>query len=476
MLNQTLEPDLVQSMMYDTAFKPGAWLAKIDFINHLVLFNNVLMVVLAEQGGGKTTFVKLLQSNLDTTIKSLVVNATTPFHKGQILSQIAQTFHLRTDESAGISNLIDQINERKAHVLIIIDDAHHIPDLFLHEVLSEIKKQGNSGFFHLCLVSDYSLASSLNRLDAESFKNLIHTIEPGSLSENETKTYLLGQMTSLNRTEKAMTAKRLKQFYELTGGDIARINQEMMDFFNKDSVTTNKKANSISKRMSVAISFVVVGLASAYMWQNQALFSPSLVSQTDKKPALREITAMSKVAPVEPPLVSEIPAFYLASIRQPVQPSPLKKAFDLDYDEDERTDNMVVMDKVLVIPKSIQKRTTVPADVLPSKLVAIQSVVKIEKQQPQHQGHKIVATGKKVTIQLLASRNRSDIQRFMASQKIEQPVQIRSVKRDGQVWYVLTMGEYVQLDEAKIVMNQLPTPLRQFKPWIRPVSGLIALG
>ena len=33
-------------------FKPSSWLSEIDFINHLVLFNNVLVTVLSEKSGG----------------------------------------------------------------------------------------------------------------------------------------------------------------------------------------------------------------------------------------------------------------------------------------------------------------------------------------------------------------------------------------------------------------------------------------
>ena len=88
-------------------------------------------------------------------------------------------------------SIVAQINERKAHVLLIIDDAQHMPEDFISDVIIAIKNQEDFGFFHLCLVSDYSVVATLNNLSADQFNNLVHTIELGSLSESETRTYVL---------------------------------------------------------------------------------------------------------------------------------------------------------------------------------------------------------------------------------------------------------------------------------------------
>jgi hypothetical protein len=53
--------------------KPGSWLEKVDLINHLILFSNVLITVLSEKEGGKSSFGTLLQANLDPQIKSVSV-------------------------------------------------------------------------------------------------------------------------------------------------------------------------------------------------------------------------------------------------------------------------------------------------------------------------------------------------------------------------------------------------------------------
>jgi len=118
-----------------TLFKPGTWLAKIDFINHLILFNNVLITVLSENEGGKTSFNTLLQNNLDLQIKSIAMTVIAPCDRQNIIEDIAAQLHLNSDSGATMASIAKQVNERKAHVLVVIDDAQHLPEAFIKEMM-----------------------------------------------------------------------------------------------------------------------------------------------------------------------------------------------------------------------------------------------------------------------------------------------------------------------------------------------------
>lgn len=135
-----------------TLLKPESWLSKIEFINHLILFNNTLITVLSEKAGGKTSFASLLQENLDPQINPLVITIKAPCNREGIISSIADQFHLKQDEHTDMSSLVAQINERRAHVLLMIDDAQHLPEVFIKEVMLAIKNQENFNFF-ICVYS-----------------------------------------------------------------------------------------------------------------------------------------------------------------------------------------------------------------------------------------------------------------------------------------------------------------------------------
>ncbi|KTC85659.1 MULTISPECIES: AAA family ATPase [Legionella] len=488
MHNEVIEPGIKEenNPVTKQVFKPSSWLTKIDYINHLVLFNNVLIAILAEQGAGKSTFAELLQSSLDSQIKTHVMKAVAPFSQPEFLAQLDAAFHFRMDTEISLAKLVNQINERKAHVLIIIDDAQHLPDSFLQEVLFEIKHQGEGGFFHLCLVSGFSLVASLNKLEP----NLIHTLEPGALTEVETKTYLLNSLSSLKVLDKAMTEKRLEQFYQMTGGSIARINSQMKDYFCPEPMNTADRRKSFVRNLGFLATAAIALMASSYIWQNQFLPSSTQALEELEYEINEPVAEISQPLPSLVPLVpslekeqvlvsqlpdinhelasrpSQIPGWLASAVKQQVQPSP-KRIVDVALDE-ESDDSMVVRDRVVVIPKTLHA-TEKAAKPAPKIVTAVQTI-------PSKIGQARMSTGSQFTIQVLASRKRDDVMHFVNSHKMAANTKIRLTKRDGLDWYVLTIGEFGQMDQAQAAIRGLPAELAKFNPWIRPVAQLKAVG
>ena len=143
MRDKMIQTDCVATAPVRTLFKPGSWLAKIDFINHLILLNNILIAVLSEKEGGKTSFITLLQNNLDQQIKSVSVTITNVCDKQNIINDLATQLQLNHDDAIDIQSIVAQVNERKAHVVLIIDDAQHLPESLIKDVMLAIKNQDN---------------------------------------------------------------------------------------------------------------------------------------------------------------------------------------------------------------------------------------------------------------------------------------------------------------------------------------------
>ncbi|WP_028388668.1 AAA family ATPase [Legionella fairfieldensis] len=463
-------------------FKPDSWLTKIDYINHLVLFNNVLIAVLAEQGAGKTTFCHLLQANLDSQIKSHLMKATVPFSQADFLVQLDSAFHLRIDSKATLAHIVRQINERKSHVLMIIDDAQNLSDAFLQEALFELKHQGDHGYFHLCLISDFSLVASLNKLEA----NLIHTLEPGSLTESETKTYVLNSLPAPRRLDQTMTEKRLEQFYQLTGGNIARINNQMINYFCPEPLKSQPQHKSRVKNIGFVTGAAMTLIVSSYIWHHHFLPSSEKTTEQDLAPYIAEIRPpLPSILPVVPAsgdeaavLISQLPdigyelahrashlpAWYVEAVREPAQPSP-RRATDIALD-DGTDDLLVVRDRVVVIPKTLpaHKPTSIKKVVL-NKATSVKTVKKV-----------LPSGASRYTIQLLASPNREDVKRFFKRLSMKKGAKIRTTKRNGLNWYVLTLGDYDQYKQAQVAIKQLPPEFGRYNPWVRSLSQLKMIG
>ena len=459
-------------------FKPGSWLAKIDFINHLVLFNNVLITVLSEKEGGKTSFNTLLQSNLDQQIKSVSMTVKAPCNRESIIREIATQLHLNHDEHTDMSALVAQINERKAHVLLLIDDAQHLPETLIKEAMLAIKNQENFSFFHLCLISDYSIVATLNNLVASFFDNLVHTIELGSLNESETRTYVLQRAMAAHLISKPLTDAQFKQFYQLTKGNVAKINSNLEAFVFKCATQKKKEPLKWVKKAGIAVSVALIaGFVGFYFAQNYDLSS------------LQKMSSASAVKQQAQPevLVSQIASWQDSSTRQLVYAS-LPKKQDLDELSDETpSETVAIVDKVVVIPKlqinnpaeqearvpeSEFKRESPESDLTrESKIVEIPTA-KQNKAEPSQSPSSKNNTNL-YAIQVAASHNKADIERFQQNnQLLAQDVKIRHFTNAKGIWYILTIGEYKSRVEAQRSISKLPTKLTKLKPWVRPVSNL----
>lgn len=451
-------------------FKPSSWLVQIDYINQLLRLNTSRIAILAEAASGKTTFVSLLQTELDPTIKSHVIEAIESCSEADFLTELQTAFDLSDENEVKFANLVAQVNEKKASILVIIDDAQNLPDSFLQEMISELKNQTTNNFFHLCLVSDFSLAASLFQLEGE----LIPTLELGHLTAVETKTYLRSILPESNQLDKVLTSLGLEQFYEATKGNIARINAQRDTLLRSVSLNSDEQGRYFLKGCSYLATAVFALVAVFYFWQNHSFPSSDPVqnAQAYPQPIAEILQPLPSLVPIVPRLrakqvlvsqlpdinqamlsqASVIPPWFVAAVKQEVQPSP-KRIVDIKLG-DENDSSLVVRDRVVVIPKSIAAQKT-----------AAKKPLKQARDKDKF-----------YTIQLLASPKYGDIKRFMNENKIKDNAQIRIANKQGFDWYVLTIGEYSQLRQAQDAVKNFPEDLIRFHPWIRPVAQLKSLG
>ncbi|WP_298625842.1 AAA family ATPase [uncultured Legionella sp.] len=465
-------------------FKPGSWLAKIDFINHLVLFNNVLITVLSEKEGGKTSFSSLVQSSLDQQIKPVFMTAKAPCDEKSIISDIAAQLHLNFNSESNFASIAAQINERKAHVLLVIDDAQHLPESMVKDVMLAIKNQEDFGFFHVCLVSDYSVVATLNKLTAEQFNNMIHTIELGSLNESETRTYVLQRAMTSSLINKPLTDAQFKQFYQLTQGSLAKINSSLESFINKCATQKQGGTLSVLKRTSLAASLAVAAGVSYLYFSgiyDQYRF-PEIARLTTPLPVQHVIGAVPPAIAEKPvQLESFIASWQDSSTRQLVHYALPKKQFLDDMDDEENLNTVALVDKVVVIPTVKARKELIDTQLTVAQTAAVQEskLLKISGFTPPQlaQNTKTKVSGAGLyTIQLVASHKVSDIHRFKAGNKLFANAKIRHFKNAKGNWYILTLGEYDSRALAQSSSNKLPAEIAKLKPWIRGTSGLTDIG
>jgi hypothetical protein len=449
--NGIFQSDLAAVIQPRVLLKPESWLSKIEFINHLVLFNNVLITVLSEKEGGKTSFATLLQNDLDSQIKLLAITISVPCSREKIIHDIATQFHLKYDEHTDVSSLVAQINERKAHVLLLIDDAQHLPETFIKEVMLAIKNQENFNFFHLCLISDYSIVAALNGFSASFFNDLVHTIELGALNESEARTYVLQRAVASHLITKPLTDAQLKQFYQLTKGNVAKINNGLESFIFNCSAKKPDTVMDMIKKVSIPVGTALLSgaiclfIAKGY-YQEPASDVVAAVTQPQNPPKLPDT------------LVSQIASWQDSSTRELVDHTLAEKQ-NLDLLGKAASPEVIaIADKAVMHAKTNIRVATKPSH-----------------QNKQPQLAKAVATSmeKLYTIQLVASPDKVDMERYRKNNKLlDDSAKLNYYTENKVVWYVLTIGEYSTMTDAQKTISQLPPTLKKLNPWVRPIATL----
>lgn len=466
-----------------TLFKPSSWMTKIDFISHLVLFNNVFMTVLSEKKGGKTSFCSLLLNQLDQQIKSVFIAAKVPCEREAVLGAIATQLHLNVDSNTSVASLVAQINERKAHVLLVIDDAQHLPEELIKEFIISIKSQEDSGFFHLCTVSDYSVVATLNKLVSGQFENLIHTIELSALTNSETRTYVLQRAMMERLINKPLSDSQLEKLYRQTQGSIAKINADLESFIFNSAPEKEKSTATLVKKASLSLAMAAVaGFSFVYLSDLGKTTEQAPIAVTSL-PSIKEAINEQVKEVVE--VLSYIPSLHDNSVIQLVQNTlPKKQILDI-AEEDQLPNTVALVDKVIVIP-SVTKNTAERESRLADNTAIHEAQLKQPTQFDQAKASVLVPAKQALvaqmvnttgyTIQLAASHQQKDLSRFKQSNDLYAETKIRHFSNQKEGWYVLTLGEFSTRAQAQEQIKKLHSTIGKLKPWVRPVSGLKDVG
>lgn len=461
-------------------FKPGNWMTKIDFINHLVLFNNVLIAVMSEKDGGKTAFSNVLLSNMDKRIQAVSMTVEALCSREDVLAQMAAL--LQATDEINMAALVSKVNERKSLVLIIIDNAHYLPEPLIEEMMLALKNQGDSGFFHLCFIADNSLTTTLNHLSNTQFRNLTHMIELGGLSESETRTYVLQRAMNAHWIHKPLGEAQYKQFYQLTKGNLAKINSSLESFikeYKNKKLSAKKKLirrSSVLTGTAIILAVFYVNFSGIYQFYQTRTFNDNYVVRGLLVKANQERSQ---------PLESHIASWNESATLVLVEDASPKKLI-IENENDDELDamtNMALVDKVVVIPTIKSAKEGLKASLFPKE----QEVAVLESQLtevPKMRTHSVIkekvalkkSEAKAYTIQLIASHRISDIHRFRKNNQLIDHTKVRHFSNSKGDWYVLTLGEFENRTSAQSQTNQLPEHLAKLKPWVRAVQGLPEIG
>ncbi len=481
------------------------WQQHEELISHVSQFSQNILLIIAPQGGGKTTF---LQHFLDKTTPELTKKSFSGHSQTtceELLKKVALSFNLTWQGSHDLAKQVREAIEENAlrsgtTWTLFIDDAHLLSNEQLQALVQlvnfedEPRKQ-----CRLVLLGEPSLELRLFSPEFTAVSHgKIYTIELESWTLQDVQGYL-----AKDHFSSQLSKDQIALIYERSRGLPGYVIREVNDAL-EHLTTTGKKMNKRKFKLwgFHPISFGI--LAGLVMGGSYLLLNNNGDEEGTSTPvnAAQQAENTWGANEISPKKTSPSVAFHFDK----VDTSDIVED-DMIQEQNTSPENIkhenAVSDKTMA-PKSaleMQKTSLTKAPKIDEPKVQIEQVAKAEvKAQTQIQPQAQVQAKEKVkaqkeyakkslsdeesyllsvdkhhyTLQLLGASKESSINAFIKKHGIEEKAHAFHTKRQGKDWYVVVYGNYSSAQEAKTAANAIPSSLKNanVQPWVRELNAV----
>ena len=441
-------------------FAFDAFEKRLAMLTSLVAGTDVIVLVIGETGGSKTTLLNQYLLGTNVSWKACHI-------------RYSPTADAERSRPAGKDHgFAAYILQDSTDPVIFVDDAHRLDRSRLRFLLKEALVPGSSQKVkRLVLFGTPDLYTAVSAVSA-SFPTdtAVHKIYLTGLTREETAAYLQHRLAIAGYTGDSPFKKAVvKKIYQTTGGNPGAINEAARQLLSKADggrATApgffQKLNNASSKKIAWMIAGILVVLLAAlwlYPKDNQPgsklsvrkpaarVFRAKIGS--DKNTARRTIRV--KIPPVRIPAESKPPP---AVTSKPVPAPPVVVRV-------EKPEPAVVA----VRPK----RTAVPSSPPSSSAIKSSAVGELQREKwllSQNPAH--------YTIQILGVRSERSLLDFIRENQLEKQKELSCYRGTykGRDWYRLLYGVFTTRQAARLTAQGLPAPIRRASPWVRRLSSV----
>ena len=291
------------------------WEQRIELLLHLCQFSQAILVMTGQIGSGKSTFKNRFiacAKQADPNKKHIVVChliGSMLFTPSHLYEALQTTFGLTASHSEDpCAQLFEQVRESGKRYLIVVDDAHLLPQ----DTLSLLLKMGSKGFdvaqgLHVLLIGRSILSSHLAKVPmTENADHLLHTtvLEPFTLME--TKQYIAACFHQAGfKGRLPIPDPEIAKIYRDSKGcpqDINQLTEKWLATVSgQRQILSFSFKGLLSKGRLTAVLLILVG----GLWLSQsAHFSSKLSSKPSSKPSSKQVVSV----PIKPNITHKTPS------------------------------------------------------------------------------------------------------------------------------------------------------------------------
>lgn len=466
-----------------SAYISPAWQQHADLVVHLSQFSQNILLVIAPEQGGKSTFMAHLTQMSLPTLKRISITASAEDTMDSLMEKVANGFECAWD---GMDPLIKQVQTtvdkacaERCSVALLVDDAHLLTDQQIAALVQLISKEAESDRqLHLVLLGEPSLELRLFSNDwNESLQGRVYTIELESWTLDDIQAFWARDPFAPRLNEQQMAA-----LFEKSMGLPGIVAHEKDPLAEQSNSTGNTMKSSDLKQLGMhPVSLgIVVG---ALIGGGYLMFSG--ITDTDSGAPVNLVQVSEDTwnnDPIQPQrqISNEYP---LAKIES-------SEAYEEDMTPEEGGRAMPLANNVPALPVAeipMQAEPLMPATVASAPVEVVSAVVpevsKASKPAPkspakaelsQEEQHLLSLDKKHYTLQLLGARTEKNVKQFIAQHGIAKQTYTYKTKLSGKDWYVVVYGEYPSKEAAKEAVASIPDSLKtdSLKPWVRDVDSI----
>ncbi len=496
-MNKPLRKSLfmTQQPPSSSVYLSASWLQHEQVVSHLASLNQNIVLIIAPQEGGKTTFVQyLLSKENGLQNRMLLANAHTSVE--ELLKQVAMSIGITWENPQIFVQDIHYLQESTAPAFaLFIDDAHLLSNEQLQALIQLINPRAPaSQQLRLVLLGEPSLELRLFSPEFTAIANgKIYTIELESWTLHDISAYLH------ESGELHFSKDQIASLFEKSAGLPGFIAKEKMLALKNGTALGKKMTNRTLKlRKFHPISLgVIAGLAigGSYLIYNHATsddvvaIAPINAAQTQDENWQQASVDPNKTTPPvafhfdkvdnSDVLEEDIKQQHQEMDKPIAQMGPQKDMPDVAQLPTPKPESEQKQDHVEVVAKTMEKEP---------KTTALKSQSKMQTQDKKptpittltskglspQETHLLSMNKKNYTLQLLGASKEASIKQFVQKHGLQDTTYSFHTKRQGKDWYIVVYGNYQSADEAKLAADNLLTTLKrdQIKPWVRDMGAI----
>lgn len=480
----------------------SAWRQHADLITHLCHFSQNILLVLGQKGAGKTTFFENFIIMPSAGLKICAVKADKDKTVEALLKEVATGFELNWESTQNTTLQVQTqaiASYQKAHEtwMLMIDDAHLLDDMQLAALLQLVQFNDEARQqLHLVLMGESSLETRLFSPGLALWaQGKVYSIELEPWTLHDLKRYFSRKDSTM-----PLDPEQIANIFAKTEGLPGRVVNEQYSLQDPFTKGANTMIKQNAKRWTHPIALGAVAgflLGGGYLLFNstqeeETINAPVNAAQvenyrldnSDEKIAMDEEPAPVVSMQESSSLVTSKPTAEMSANAQ-IQANPPTPALPQIEAKPETMAAAALPAKpetttvaaLPVKPETTTLNTQAKAETITTTQATTQEktqITPVEAVKPsksskalsKEEEHLLTVDKHHYTLQLVGARNEQSLQKFIQKNELEEHAYIYRTKLSGKDWYVVILGEYPTMDEAKAAASVIPSHIAA-KPWVR---------